>query len=260
MRLCIFILVFLPFTAGAQILNIDKTDTATYSPKAKLAINFTTGLEIDKQRTTLYDATNTAEFMLQKQRELLILSSSYRFTYNGPDDILNAGYFHLRYRHNYRHRFQPESFVQYQWDNKRGLLSRTLAGANLRYNFFRKDTWELNAGLGLMYETEKWNYDAVDSTKLPASTLPVTTQYIKLNSYVRLNWKSSESSDLVLSLFLQTRPQFFRPRVAPNVQWNIAAGKHIGFSISVAGIYDAQPVVPINRFYYSMSNGIVVKI
>ena len=125
-----------PFVTFGQILNIDKSDTADYVSKAKTDFNFSTGLEIDKQQITLWDATNTAEFMLQKKKELLILAGSYRFTYNGPDDILNAGFIHLRYRHNYKNKYQPEFFLQYQWDNKRGLAYRALTGVNLRYNFW----------------------------------------------------------------------------------------------------------------------------
>jgi hypothetical protein len=258
--LLIVLLQLLVHAAHGQILNIDKSDTADYADHTKTGFNFNTGLEIDKQRTTLYDATNTAECMLQHKKELFILAASYRFTYNGPDDILNAGYFHLRYRHNYKNKFQPESFLQFQWDNKRGLEHRALAGMNIRYNFYKGDTWDINAGLGLMYETEKWNYAAVDSVKLPINTQPIVNQLIKLNSYIRVNWKASENSDVIVSLFLQTRPDQFKPRIAPSAQWNINAGKHIGFSISFAGIYDEAPVVPIHKFYYSVSNGIQVRI
>ena len=260
--ICLFVLILSAShsTATAQILNIDKSDTSDYVSKAKTTFHFSTGLEIDKQQTTLYDATNTAELMLQKKKELLIFAASYRFTYNGPDDILNAGYFHVRFRHNYKNRYQPETFLQYQWDNKRGLAYRALAGANLRYNFFKGDTWDINAGLGLMYEEEKWNYAGVDSVKLPANLTPIVNHLVKLNSYIRVNWKASENSDVILSVFLQTRPTVFKPRIAPSAQWNINAGKHIGFSISFAGMYDQAPVVPIHQFYYSLSNSILVKI
>jgi len=128
---------FLSAAAYCQILNIDKSDTADYVKKAKANFNLSSGLEIDKQKITLYDATNTLESMLQKNRELFICAASYRFTYNGPDDILNAGFIHLRYRHNYKNKIQPEVFTQYQWDNKRGLEHRYLAGSNIRYNFLK---------------------------------------------------------------------------------------------------------------------------
>lgn len=260
-KISIFALLFLfPFLSFSQILNIDKSDTSDYVSKPKTNFNFSTGLEVDKQQITLWDATNTAEMMMQKKKELLIAAASYRFTYNGPDDILNAGFIHLRYRHNYKNKFQPETFIQYQWDNKRGLEYRALGGMNIRYNLWKGDKWDFNAGLGLMYEEEKWNYDAVDSNKIPSNPVPIINKLIKLNSYIRLDWKASENSDVAINLFVQIRPNIFKPRIAPHVQWNINAGKHIGFSVSFSGIYDEAPVVPIHKFYYSMSNSLVFKI
>jgi len=264
MKFRIFIIAaFLFLNSGitnAQILNIDKIDTSDYVNKAKFNLTFSTGLEIDKQQTTLFDATNTAELMLQKKKELFIFAANYRFTQDGNDDILNTGYFHLRFRHHYKDKIQPESFIQYQWDSERGLVYRALGGANIRYNFFKGDKWEVNAGLGLMYEVEKWNYSAVDSSKLPANTTPITNNLIKLNSYIRANWKTSESSTIILGIFLQTRPDIFQPRISQTVQWTISAGKHIAFNINFSGIYDQSPVVPIHKYYYSISNGIQVKI
>ncbi len=258
--LLVCMLLYLPATSWAQIINIDKSDTADYENKCKVNINFSTGLEVDKQKITLWDATNTAELMVQHKKELVLFAASYRFTYNGPDDILNAGYFHLRFRHHYKSRFQPETFVQYQWDNKRGMVSRALAGANMRYNVWKGDQWDFNTGIGLMFEAEKWNYDAVDSIKLPANTTPILNQFLKLNSYLRLDWKASSNSDIAFNIFLQARPSSFHPRIAPHVQWNVNAGKHIGVSIAFTGMYDEAPVVPIHRFYYSLSHTLVYRL
>jgi Protein of unknown function, DUF481 len=255
--------LWLPFvlfslSVKGQILNVDKTDTSDYTRKSKISLNFSTGLEIDKQTTTLYDATNTAEASLQQYKELFILAASYRFTYNGPDDILNAGYIHLRYRHNYKNRIQPEPFLQYQWDNKRGIIRRVLAGANIRYNFWRGDRFDFNAGLGAMHETEKWNYNGVDPSKIPANPIPVTRSLFKINSYLRFDWKPNSSNDITFNIFLQTRFDRFKPRIAPHVQWDIKAGKHLAFSISFTSLYDTAPVVPIDKFYYSLSNSILL--
>lgn len=242
----------------SQILNIDKTDTSDYTRKSKISLNFSTGLEIDKQQTTLYDATNTAEAMWQWYKELFILAASYRFTYNGPADILNAGYIHLRYRHNYKNKIQPEPFLQYQWDNKRGIIFRTLAGANVRYNFWSGDRFDFNAGLGPMYETEKWNYNGVDSAKIPVNAVPIRRNLVKINSYLRFDWKPNSNNSITFNIFLQTRPDQFEPRIAPHVEWDLKAGKYIGFSISFTGLYDTKPVVPIDKFYYSLSNSITL--
>lgn len=245
-------------SANSQILNIDKSDTSNYSPVTKAKFNLSTGLEIDKQRTTLYDATNTAELLATKNHQLYLLSGSYRFTFNGPQDILNAGFIHLRIRHNYKNTFAPEAFTQYQFDNKRGLQPRFVAGANLRYNFWKQDKIDFNAALGLMYEHEEWNYNGVDSQKIPLVPVPIITNAIKINSYVRLDWKAGNASDLAVTVFVQTKPAKFQPRVAPLVQWNVKAGKHVGIAISYSGLYDVAPVVPISKFYYTFSQSILL--
>src|SRR5216684_6761190 len=94
---CLLFLIVFSLSLSGQILNIDKTDTSDYVRKTKANFKLNSGLEIDQQKQTLYDATNTAEAMLQSYRELFIMAASYRFTYNGPADILNAGYIHLRF-------------------------------------------------------------------------------------------------------------------------------------------------------------------
>jgi hypothetical protein len=133
---------------------------------------------------------------------------------------------------------------------------RYLAGGNMRYNFWKGDQVDLNAGIGCMFEAEKWNYAAVDSIKIPPNPVPISRTNIKFNSYLRLNWKASANSDVVASLFLQTRFSDFHPRIAPNFQWNVHAGKHLGIAISFAGLYDSAPVVPISHFYFSFSNSL----
>jgi len=257
----LMVLIFLPAAnkCFSQILSIDKSDTADYDIKAKSNFNFSIGLEIDKQKTTLYDATNTAEFMLQKKHELFIASGSYRFTSDGPDDILNAGFVHFRLRHNYKDKLEPEVFTQYQWDNKRGLLRRLLAGANIRYNFWKGDVLELNAAAGLMFENEKWNYAGVDSSKIPAAASDIINSLLKINSYLRLDWKPNANSDITFKVYFQTRPDRLRPRIAPLFNWTISAGKHTAFSVGFNGIYDSSPVVPIDKFYYNLTNSLVLK-
>jgi hypothetical protein len=250
----------LPILLHGQILNIDKTDTTDYVHHAKFDGSLNTGLEIDRQRTVLYDATNTAEAMLQHYKELFILAASYRFTYNGPDDILNAGFIHLRYRHAYKNKFQPEPFLQYQWDNKRGIEHRMLAGANLRYNISKGQRFEFNCGLGLMYEEEKWDYVGVDSLKIPVDPAPITNHLTKISSYLRFTWDPNSNNNITFNVFLQTRPDRFKPRIAPHAQWNVKVGKHVDLSISFTGLYDTAPVVPIEQFYFSLSNGILLSL
>jgi len=109
-----------------------------------------------------------------------------------------------------------------------------------------------------MYEAEEWNYNGVDSSKIPLNPVPIKRNLIKINSYLRFGWKPNASNNITFNVFFQTRPDRFKPRIAPHIQWDIKAGKHIAFSVSFAGLYDTAPVVPIDKFYYSLSNSILL--
>jgi len=100
----------------SQIINIDKTDTSAYQKKAVWSGDVALALEIDKQSTTLIDASNFVDIALQKNKELFIVSASNRITNDGPTSFLNTGYIHLRWRHDYKDKLHAETFTQYQWD------------------------------------------------------------------------------------------------------------------------------------------------
>ncbi len=244
----------------AQIINIDKVDTTAYGHKAIWDGALSSGLEIDKQKLTLYDATSGLDVSLQKYREFFIFSASDRFTYNGPQDFLNTGYLHLRWRHDYKEQLHAESYVQYNWDTKIGLLSRFVTGINMRYNFWHRRKWEMTFATGLMYENETWDYAAVDSSKIPSNPIDVKTSLLKSNSYIKWEGKVSENANIAIAVFYQgSFDDFFNPRIATNISFDVDVSKHFTLSMKYAGVYNAAPVVPIFNFYYSLSNNLVYK-
>ena len=253
--------LFMGSLAKAQIINIDKLDTMAYQYKVKWDGNISAGLEIDKQNKTLYDASNFLDLCLKKKKTLCILSASNRFTYNGTQDFLNTGYFHLRMRNHYMATVHPESYIQYQWDEKNGIKRRFLVGENVRYNYWHKRDWEITFATGLMYETELWDYVGVDSSKIPKNAQNVFTSVLKSNSYIKWEGKTSATSTIKLAIFYQALfTSFFKPRVSSVATFKINASKHFGIGLSFISLYDVTPIVPINRFYYSFSNSIVYKL
>ncbi|MBS1574819.1 MAG: DUF481 domain-containing protein [Bacteroidetes bacterium] len=255
-----FVCLSQSFLSFSQILNIDKTDTDAYVHKAAWNGSISAGMEIDKQKTTLFDASNFLDGSLQKFHEFYVLSAANRFTYNGPNDFLNAGYIHLRWRHNYKNKWHPESYLQYQWDDGRGILHRYLLGENMRYNLWRSHKWELSVATGLMYEDEIWNYTAVDSSKIPLNHPNVHSSHIKSNNYIKWDTKLSANSNLAFTVYYQALFNHFgRPRIATNLDFNVAVSKHFLFALKFNSLYDDAPVVPIFKFYYNFSYNVVYK-
>lgn len=259
--LSISFFIFFANECHAQIINIDKIDTTAYIKKVIWDGTFSSGLEIDKQKATLYDASNFLDVSMQKYHELFIFSASDRFTYNGPQDFLNTGYLHLRWRHDYKDQLQGESYMQYNWDAKIGLRNRFVTGVNMRYNFWHRRLWEMTFATGLMYENETWDYAAVDSAKIPANPVDVKTSLLKSNSYIKWEGKVSASSTIAIAVFYQAGfDDFFQPRIATNVSFDVDISKHFSLGLKYAGVYNSKPVVPIFNFYYSLSNSLIYKL
>lgn len=258
----LFFILFMSLllTAGnclAQIINIDKTDTSDYVRKAVWNGSVSLGLEVDKQKSALVDASNFLDASLQKWRELYILSASNRFTNNGNQSFLNTGYVHLRWRHNYKEQLHPETFVQYQWDDAIGMVHRFVAGENLRYNFWHRRSWEMTVATGIMYEAEEWNYTAVDSAKIPPNPVNQKSKELKSNSYIKFQGKVSSTSNMSIILFYQAAfNDFFKPRISGVISFDAAISKHFTLGIKYNALYDLGPVVPIFKFYYSFSTAL----
>lgn len=258
--LLLFIAIAVVHAGRAQIINIDKTDTSEYVKKALWNGNISLGLEVDKQKATLFDASNFLDVSLQKNKELFILSASNRFTYNGSNSFLNKGYVHLRWRHNYKEQLHPESFAQYQWDDDLGMLHRFVAGENLRYNFWHHHAWELTLATGIMYEDELWNYTAVDSSKIPTQAINQHSRELKSNNYVKIQGKVTATSMLSFIVFYQAAfNDFFKPRVSGVINFSTDISKHFSLTLQYNGLYDAGPVVPIFQFYYNYSSSLLYK-
>lgn len=250
--------IFYISQTNAQIINIDKVDTSEYAHKTVVSGNISLGLEGDKQQQLLLDATNTADMQLQHFKELFILSGSYRFTYNGPQDILNAGYAHLRWRHAYKNTFNPEVYTQYQWDNKRGILYRFVTGTNMRYNYWHKKMWEISLATGLMYEEERWSFAGVDTANIPPNASNIQSNHLKSSNYFRWEGKTSEKSTVSVVIFYQAPfSDFFHAyRISSNIRFGVDVSKHFAFGLAFNSLYDSKPIVPINHFYYSFSNNL----
>ncbi|CAN5651075.1 hypothetical protein BH11BAC5_BH11BAC5_44810 [soil metagenome] len=253
--------VFFVVFCNAQILTIDKTDTTDYTKQTKLKGYLSVGIEGDKQKKLLLDGSNAFDVQLRHYKELLILAASYRFTYNGNQDYLNSGYVHLRWRHNYKNTWQPETFVQYQWNNSRGLLHRLTTGLNARYNYWNKNNQEFSVASGVMYESETWNYTGVDSALKPAIQTNQVTNLLKSNNYIRWEGKTSSNSSISTVVFLQLpfNNLFNQYRLASNINFTVNFAKHFDLGFSFSSMYDSKPVVPILKFYYNFSNNIVYK-
>lgn len=254
------IIVFLSFCCinlHAQILNADaygtKVDT-NHRFSALVDLNF----NLRQQINLILSLGINADFSYFKKRNLYTLSGNFNFISNAGQELQNSGYIHFRTRFFKDFWIHPEFFTQYQLDGIRGMENRGLVGGNLRFEITTYNKGHLHLGIGCMYEFERWNYDGVTDNSLIINNTPINTNFIKMNAYLSLTQKLFKIVKLQIIAYLQARPDYYiqYPRISTNGMISFEISKHISFLFSFDIFYDALPVVPIDKLYYSIKNSI----
>jgi len=246
----------------AQVLNLDKVSASADSTK-KWSVALQAGADFSSEKNVFDWDTRADITKFMPQHHLLSVIFLNSLISSSGSDLQNAGFIHLRFRDNDTRRLSPEYFTQYQWDDLRGMVNRYLIGTNLRIGIIETKTLDFYAGIGLMYEWEKWNFDGVDSAKLPsAQPRYVNSALVKLNQYFKISVKLFKTTDFTFTNYFQARPDkhINTPRVADFIQWNIPLSKKFSINFNMESIYDAAPVVPIRHFYYSYITGVSLTI
>ena len=259
----IFLSQTIIFNSFAQILNVDRitADNDSATNKNLFAV-VTMGLDINQEDTRVINLTTSAEVDYKLQNNLIIFISEYNLTSTEDVSLINAGYSHLRFRFNRGTNIQPELFTQYQWNGVRGMKSRFLTGAGLRFPL-NKDSLNVSYfAIGLMNEWETWDYRIVPAVEIPLNSEEKQTNCIKLNCYYNMSWKIQKNIDLSFILYIQSQPNanIIYPRISPSMQLNFAISEKITISLITDGFYDSKPVVPIRKFFYDFSSAINIQI
>ena len=149
-----------------------------------------------------------------------------------------------------------ELFTQIQYDRNRFLDYRFLIGGGLRRRVFSTYKTGLFAGVELMYEHEKWDNPEIED-------LFITKNLPKVGAYLNLRIKTSETSKFRSLVIYQTGydpdPGLIRNRMNLDLQFEIEIFKKLYFTISFKGAYEDEPIYPINKFIYTLENGLVWK-
>lgn len=251
--LAILLFMCLSSISQAQILNVDRNQGSDSTGKRFFAV-IGISASADKQKKELVDVSNAIDLTYMLPRKLVsVFKASTDFTTNGSDIIQNSGFFHFRIRDDDYRKLYPEVFSQYQWNGVLGMEKRILLGSNMRWKAIDKDANKMFMGLGLMFESERWNYNGVPSIANPDSFPEVSAEKYRLNHYVKWSWRISEKTDFVLANFTQMPTGYLlKPRIATNATINFSMFKWLGLALSYDSIYDTDPPVPISRHYYSL--------
>ncbi len=253
-------ILLLPWSSNAQVLNAEafkSQEAITDSLRGQFSFGFT----IDKQRSLIYAANTEADMSFRIGNKSLLTATRLRVSGTSEEMFLNGGYAHLRYRDNTGKTLLIEEYLQYQWDGVRGLKHRFIAGANLRQRLVQDTSATLFAGFGLFYEYENWGFNAVPLADRPPNANDIKNRLWKFNTYLRYSQLIGENTRFNTVFYYQALPEYYFSsfRLAGTFQLAFRISRHLNFNLNYEGIYDSRPIVPIDNFFFNISNQFVWK-
>jgi len=258
--LSIFLVAAVSYSAGAQILNVEKSrlssDSANYFVgNISLALNGNNqSINGDGETVSFIGLKADSDLGYISEQNTYLLLSHFNYTATSSNTINSTGYGHFRINFLRNNRLSYEAFAQLQYDQGRGMHVRWLTGGSVRYNFLKKEKISMYLGIGGMHEEEVWDFPGESDDQrilsLWKSTNYVSTRVI-FNEHVNLN----------LITYYQTGydfdRDFFRHRINSDVNINVTITSTLAFTSNFFFSYENRPVVPISKFVYSFSNGII---
>jgi len=243
-----------------QILNAEAFQSQN-EPLEKWRGQTAFGVNLDKQQALVYSVFTDVDAALRIKTKSLLTASRVRVSGTGDNLLLNGGFVHLRLRDNTGKLLLLEHYTQYQWDGVRGLKNRYLLGSNVRQLLQHDSLGSLYAGFGAFYEFEQWGFGAVPSDRRPIVLDDRNVNLLKFNAYIRFFRKIAPNLRVGTTFYYQARPEYFFDdyRLAGNLELIFQVSKNLEFRVNYEGIYDTQPIVPIDKFYFTLSNRFVFR-
>lgn len=255
------IILFCTQNLSAQILNVEKSrlsgDSVNYF-LGSLGLSFNTNnrsINDDGETVSFVGLTANSDFGYISELHSFLIISQFNYTATSDDPINSTGYGHFRINFLRKRSVSYETFTQVQYDQGRGMEIRWLVGGGLRFRLKSTEKNSIYAGVGGMYEEETWNYPGPSEAEF-------TTRIWKSSNYISGRFKLNDYINLNLITYYQTGYDFdaelFRHRVNADLNLLINVTSKLSLQTSAFIGYENEPVVPINKTIYSISNGVIL--
>lgn len=258
MKKLLTLLLFLTsFHSFSQILNIERyrlkgDTTKTFIVKATAGLNVYNRSAAEDAPVNLFGYKWDINSMYHPGKHSYILVSNFDYLKINDADFLNFGLIHARTVFNYEEKKNIEAFVQYSFDNFRGLAPRWIAGGTLRTKVVDSKRLTLILGLGALYENETWFH--------PFDENFINVQFGKSSNYFSIRWTINEYVDFNTVTYYQVgydrSIQAFRNRVNGNFNLNTKITDRFSFNNNFNFSFEDRPIVPITPFIFAFNTGI----
>jgi len=250
-----------PMLTQAQILNMEKLRLEQDTAKNLLA-KATVGLTANNRSGAEDEPAHLLAFNLDVNlmyypgRHAYILVSKLDYLRVNDEGVMNFGYLHARSNFLRDKKFNYETFVQYSFDNPRGLDTRWIFGGGLRHDIFKTEKTTFLIGIGGMFEQEKWHYPKTDRL--------VQANLFKSSNYLSLQSALNEYMDLNLISYYQTgydrAIDSFRNRLSFSLILNAKLTDRLSLTNSFDIAYEDKPAIPITKLIYTLKTGISINL
>ncbi|MTI22475.1 DUF481 domain-containing protein [Fulvivirga sp. RKSG066] len=190
-------------------------------------------------------------YVSDKHAYILINSINYFTSTGGP--LISTGYAHFRVNLLRKKTLSYELFTQIQYDDGRNMPFRFLQGGGIRINLAESSNSSLHLGLGIMHEEEHWKSIRMDG-QIIEKEIWKTSDYIsgkiKVNDYVNFS---------IITYYqggYDNESEVFRNRVSGDAVLSVKITDRLAFLTSFSAQYEDKPIIPINGFVYSLTNGL----
>lgn len=256
----IIFLCYLQFSYS-QILNIQHSKIQQDSSFVKG--NLTASLSLYNRSAAadspveFFGYTLNSSIALFPKNSRISIVNRFNYLKINENTFLNTGFQHLRFSMFEDKNIHPEAFVQYQYDNFRGLSPRWVAGIGVRHDFIKTEKVSLFFSPGIMVEYESWLVPGSETGE------HVNVSFIKSTNYIGLRWDVNDNLDINSINYYQTTYDrsagVWRNRFNIELNFNTKITERFGFNNSISLAYEDQPIVDITQTIYSFTAGVIYK-
>ena len=198
---------------------------------------------------TEIDVEGSADFKWKKMNSFIIAQGEQGW--KEEEQFSNEGLLHFRQIYEFKKAWQPETFIQTDFNKKRSLLDRKLFGFGFRTTIFRNSKNSIVCGTSYMYEYEKLDVSN-------QSAHQSKTKHNRWNNYFALNLNINSQLQGHWTTYYQPRfDELSDMRILSEANLKVVIIKPVSVSITYNMRYDSDPPENIKDMDAKLTMGLV---
>jgi len=258
-KLILLLLIFSPFVLQGQILNIERARLEKDTSKVFL-VKIGAGLSVYNRSAAADEPVNLFGYNFDMNalyypgKHGYMFISKFDYLRINDSDFLNFGFLHGRVNFLRDRKVNFETYVQYSFDNFRGLDPRWVAGGAVRHKIVKTDRFSFIFGVGGLYEFEKWKH--------PSTEEIVEVSLFKSSNYISLRVTLNEFVDINMVNYYQVGYDkeigALRNRISNSTILNTKLTNKFSLTNTFELSYEDKPIVPITKVIYSFKTSLSI--